>query len=81
MPTGFRGHARFAAENMPTPSRGHGTLTCQRAIDGPLRNSRQPDVMNHWETPNRVQTVNRKLTGDKITLPAYSVSAIACGRR
>ena len=41
----------------------------------------QPDVMNHWALPNRVQTVSRKLTGPKITLPALSVSAIRCGRR
>jgi hypothetical protein len=37
--------------------------------------------MNHWALPNRVQTVSRKLTGPKITLPALSVSAIRCGRR
>ncbi len=64
---------------MPTETGGHGTR--QLTADAPLQNSRQPDVMNHWETPNRVDTVSRKLTGDKITLPAYSVSAIACGRR
>ncbi len=45
------------------------------------RDSRQPDVMNHWETPNRIDTVGHELTGDRITLPAYSVSAITCGRR
>jgi alpha-L-arabinofuranosidase len=43
--------------------------------------SRQPDVMNHWETPNRVQTVSHKLTSDKLTLPALSVSAITSIRQ
>jgi hypothetical protein len=43
--------------------------------------SRQPDVMNHWETPNRVQTVSHKLTSGKVTLPALSVSAITCSRQ
>ncbi len=54
-----------------------------RAIDTvcDTRDSRQPDVMNHWETPNRVDTVHHKLTVDKITLPAFSVSAITCSRR
>jgi hypothetical protein len=42
---------------------------------------RQPDVMNHWETPDRVSTVSLPVQGNKITLPAYSASAITCGRK
>jgi hypothetical protein len=37
--------------------------------------------MNHWEAPNRVQTVSHKLTSGKVTLPALSVSAITCSRQ
>ena len=43
--------------------------------------SRQPDVMNHWETPNRVQTVSPKVTSGTLTLPAYSASAITFSRQ
>jgi alpha-N-arabinofuranosidase len=42
---------------------------------------RQPDVMNHWAVPNRVQTVTRKPHGYDVALPALTVSAIRCGRR
>jgi alpha-N-arabinofuranosidase len=41
---------------------------------------RQPDVMNHWEAPSRVETLSRKLAGDAVALPALSASAIRCGR-
>jgi alpha-L-arabinofuranosidase len=39
---------------------------------------RQPDVMNHWETPNRVSTVSLTLSENKLILPAFSVTAIEC---
>jgi alpha-L-arabinofuranosidase len=42
---------------------------------------RQPDVMNQWTAPHRVQTVPRKPRGNQVALPALSVSAISCGRR
>jgi alpha-L-arabinofuranosidase len=42
---------------------------------------RQPDVMNHLETPDRVGTVGLPVEGGKIHLPAFSVSAIECGTR
>lgn len=41
---------------------------------------RQPDVMNHWDAPNRVTTVNLPVNNGMIRLPAFSVSAIDCGR-
>jgi hypothetical protein len=41
---------------------------------------RQPDVMNHWEAPDRVSTVRLPIEGSKITLPAFSASAIECGK-
>jgi len=41
---------------------------------------RQPDVMNHWQAPDRVETLSQELTGDEVTLPALSASAIRCGR-
>jgi len=40
---------------------------------------RQPDVMNHWTTPDRVRTTRTKLSESELTLPALSVSAIICG--
>ena len=42
---------------------------------------RQLDVMNHWQMPDRVSTVPLPVNGSTITLPAYSASAIECGRR
>jgi alpha-N-arabinofuranosidase len=42
---------------------------------------RQPDVMNHWETPARVSAVNLPLKDGKVTLPAFSASAIECGKK
>ena len=39
---------------------------------------RQADVMNHWDAPDRVKTVEFKATGSTVTLPALSVSAIEC---
>jgi hypothetical protein len=45
------------------------------------RDMRQPDVMNHWTAADRVQTVTRKVSDTMISLPAFSVSAIACGQR
>jgi alpha-N-arabinofuranosidase len=42
---------------------------------------RQPDVMNHWQAPDRVSTVRLAVEGGKIRLPACSASAIECGRR
>ncbi|HJT34483.1 MAG TPA: alpha-L-arabinofuranosidase C-terminal domain-containing protein [Pirellulales bacterium] len=42
---------------------------------------RQPDVMNHWDAPDRVTTVNLPVNDGKVTLPAFSVSAIDCGKR
>jgi alpha-L-arabinofuranosidase len=40
---------------------------------------RQPDVTNHWATPNRVRAVRRKPRDNQITLPALSVSAVVVG--
>lgn len=42
---------------------------------------RQPDVMNHWEAPDRVTTVSLPVNNRMITLPAFSVSAIEWGKR
>jgi len=42
---------------------------------------RQPDVMNNWQSADRVQTLSRQLTGCEVTLPALSVSAVRWGRR
>ena len=42
---------------------------------------RQPDVMNHWIAASRVRTVNLRTKGNRVTLPALSVSAVECGQR
>jgi alpha-L-arabinofuranosidase len=38
--------------------------------------ARQPDVMNHWEAPERVKTVRLTATDNKVVLPAFSAAAI-----
>jgi alpha-L-arabinofuranosidase len=45
------------------------------------RDRRQPDVMNHWSAPDRVKTVDLKVSGTTITLPALSATAIDCGSK
>jgi alpha-L-arabinofuranosidase len=40
--------------------------------------TRQPDVMNHWETPDRIRIVPLPTTPDKIVLPAFSATAVEC---
>lgn len=39
---------------------------------------KQPDLMNHWKTPKRVDIIDLKFDGNKITLPAFTASAIEC---
>jgi len=41
---------------------------------------RQPEVMNHWEAPDRIKTVRITLAGNKLILPALSVTAIESKR-
>ncbi len=41
-------------------------------------NAGQPDVMNHWETPERIKIVELSPSARQITLPALSVTAIEC---
>ena len=45
------------------------------------RDMRQPDVMNHWATPHRVESVDLKFSGTAFTLPALSATAIVCGSK
>ena len=40
--------------------------------------ARQPDVMNHWNAPDRVRTIPLSLAGNRIVLPALSAAAIEC---
>lgn len=54
-------------------------LTVETVCD--TLDARQPDVMNHWTAPERVSSVRPPVTGGRITLPAFSVSAIECGKR
>jgi alpha-L-arabinofuranosidase len=41
--------------------------------------ARQPDVMNHWEAPERVKVVPLPWVGNRVVLPALSAAAIECG--
>lgn len=40
--------------------------------------ARQPDVMNHWNAPDRVKTIPLSAAENKIVLPALSAAAIEC---
>jgi alpha-L-arabinofuranosidase len=41
----------------------------------------QPDVMNHWDGPDRVSAVPLPIERGKIRLPAFSASAIECRQK
>ena len=38
----------------------------------------QPDVMNHWNTPERVKTKPVPASGNRVVLPGFSVAAVEC---
>ena len=40
------------------------------------RTAGQPDVMNHWEAPERVRLETLPITSETVTLPPLSVAAI-----
>ena len=42
------------------------------------QDARQPDVVNHWESPDRVKTVPLPFTQTGLVLPALSATAIEC---
>ena len=42
------------------------------------QNPGQPDMGNHWPSPNRVQIVPLSFTPNSVTLPPLSVTAIEC---
>jgi alpha-L-arabinofuranosidase len=44
-------------------------------------NARRPDVMNHWETPKRINIVELSLAPDRIALPPLSITAIECAAK
>jgi alpha-N-arabinofuranosidase len=46
---------------------------------GDTLDERQPDVANHWTSPDRVRTFPLKLRGSAAELPALSATAIECG--
>jgi alpha-N-arabinofuranosidase len=41
-------------------------------------NARQPDVMNHWEAPERIKVVKLSSSPGNVTLPPLSVTVIEC---
>ncbi len=41
-------------------------------------NARQPDVMNHWESPERIRVVKLPTSPRSVLLPPLSVTAIEC---
>jgi alpha-L-arabinofuranosidase len=42
---------------------------------------RQPDVMNHWQAPDRVKTLVLTPSENKLVLRAFSVTAIECANQ
>ena len=40
--------------------------------------ARQPDVMNHWNAPDRVEIIALPPAENKVVLPALSAAAIEC---
>lgn len=38
----------------------------------------QPDIMNHWKTPERVKIISIETDGNTVTIPAFSAVAIEC---
>jgi len=50
-------------------------------VVGDKQDRRQPDIMNHIDTPDRVRAAGLSLMEDGLTLPALSVSAIECAKR
>ncbi|HEY3863310.1 MAG TPA: alpha-L-arabinofuranosidase C-terminal domain-containing protein [Verrucomicrobiae bacterium] len=45
------------------------------------RDARQPDVVNHWEAPERVKIVPVPFSTDGVMLPALSATAVSMGRQ
>lgn len=41
-------------------------------------NAGQPDVINHWNTPDRLKIVSVPCSQNKVTLPGLSVTAVEC---
>jgi alpha-N-arabinofuranosidase len=42
------------------------------------QDARQPDVVNHWEAPERLKTVSLPFSPNSVVLPALSATAIEC---
>ncbi len=42
------------------------------------QNVGQPEIMNHWETPDRIRIVGVPTSGDNVTVPPLSATAIEC---
>jgi hypothetical protein len=42
------------------------------------RDARQPDVVNHWEAPERIKTAPLPFSQNSVLLPALSATAIEC---
>jgi len=50
-------------------------------VFGDTQDRRQPDLMNHFEAPDRIRTVGLTLSENGLTLPALSIVAIECEKR
>jgi alpha-L-arabinofuranosidase len=62
-PDGFAGGVRVA--------------DCEAVCD--TQDARQRDVVNHWESPDRVRTVPLPFSRNSVVLPALSATVIECG--
>jgi alpha-L-arabinofuranosidase len=44
-----------------------------------ILNAGQPDVINHWNAPERLKLISLPASQDKVNLPGLSVTAVECG--
>jgi alpha-N-arabinofuranosidase len=42
------------------------------------QNAGQPDIMNHWEAPDRIRIAALATSGNTVTVPSLSVTAVRC---
>jgi alpha-N-arabinofuranosidase len=66
--------AGFEFAGFPGPVR----ITSAEAV-GDLEDARQPDLVNHWNVPERVSTRSVQISQNEMSFPAFSVVAVECG--
>jgi alpha-L-arabinofuranosidase len=71
--------AAEAVELQIGSNRFHGSLRIRKAeAVCDTRNAGQPDIMNHWNVPDRINIIPIEFRPDKVRLPPLSATAIEC---